>query len=86
MKFHQVVFYSRDKTQYDLIYQKSLLVDRDIIPIICVRTQSNEMSSVHTDNHYEDYEVTDSLVLNAKFAEIFHRRINPAEYSSASVF
>ena len=41
------------------------------------------VSSVHTDNHYEDYEVTDSLVLNAKFAEILHRRLNPAEYNDA---
>ena len=66
-----------------MIYNKTLLIDRKAVPSICVRTQRQETSTVHSDSHYNDYNITDSVVLNAEFANILHRRLNPAEYNDA---
>ena len=68
VKFQQVVFNGRDRFEYDLIYTKTLLANRRKISSVCVRSRCKDMSSdVHTGNHYEDYEITDSVVLNSNF-------------------
>ena len=67
----QTVFYARDKTEYGCIYEQSLHVNRQILPSVCVRTRYKDTSSdVFNDNHYEDYNITDSMVLNSSFHQL----------------
>ena len=45
VKFQQIVFYGRDRTEYDLIYEKTNEIDRQKLPSICVRTRRKDSSS-----------------------------------------
>ena len=71
IKTSQIVFYARDKTEYDHIYEQSLHVNRQIIPSICVRTRYKDTSSdISNDNHYEYYNIADSNVSNSSFHQL----------------
>ena len=39
VKFQQIIYYGRNKSEYDLIYQNTLDFDRTKMPSICVRTK-----------------------------------------------
>ena len=67
----QVVFYGRTRQQYDSIYNQTHEIDRQQVPSICVRTRSKDSDSdVFNDNHYDDYDIKESIVLNKKIHQL----------------
>ena len=81
VKFQQVIFYGRDKSEYDSIYEKSLSINRQKVPSLCIRTRYKDSTDVFNDNHYEDYNINESVVLNSIFHNLLCQKLDNVQTS-----
>ena len=75
VNFYHVVFYGRDTLEYDSMYEKSLSINRESIPSICVQIRYKHSDDVFNDNHYEEYTITESVLLNSIFYKLLFRKL-----------
>ena len=55
--------------------------NRENIPSLGVRARYKDSTDVFNDNHYEDYNITESVVLNLRFPNLLCRKLDNIQIS-----
>ena len=75
--FQQVIFlWTRQIGVWFYIRKNSLSINCENIPSLCVRTRYKDSTDVFKDNHCQDYNITEFVVLNSIFHNFLCRKLN----------